>query len=450
MQSVFDDTGFQEKSKLFQEKGVKGIKETRTAPSWFKLDNAAKIYPSVRTENWSSMYRVSFTLDTPIDEALLQKAVADVLPRFPNFTARLRRGFFWFYFEYNDRPLDVSKEQGHPLMPIRSKENNYHLFRILYYDCRISLEAFHSLADGGGAMVFMKTLVARYLYYLGVEVKCEDGVKSIFDMATPGEMEDAHARLPIKGALLSRAEQKAFQLPGRREMAHTLHVIRGRMEAQAVISKAKEMGVTVTEYMVGVFAFCLLQIQKEGKHDMKRPVKVSVPVNMRRFLKTDTLRNFSFYTNVAVDPRFGEYTFPEVVNLVHHYLRYATNEKFLFAGMATNVASEQSWFVRAVPLFLKNIIMGAYYRKFGEALCTTTISNLGRITFPKEMAEHITDVQVFLGPGMRGRSHASMVSFGDSLCLYFSRNLKAPLLEREVFRFLVKQGIHVTITGNQE
>jgi len=424
--------------------------DKKATPIWFKLDNAAKIYPSVRTENWASIYRVSFTLDAPIEKELLEKAAEDILPRFPTMVARLRRGFFWYYFEENTRPIKILKEQGHPLMPLRPRENGYHFLRILYYDCRISMEAFHALADGSGAMTFMKTLVARYLYYKGVEIPFEEGVKSVFEKPTRGEMEDAHTRLPLKGTLLSRAEKKAYQLPGILEMPHTLNVVRGEMDLNAVTVKAKELGVTLTEYMAGTVLYCLLQIQKRGKRDLKRPVKISVPVNMRRFLKTDSVRNFSYYTNVSIDPRLGEYTFPEVVKLTHHYLRYAMNEKFLFAGMATNVASEQNLFVRAVPLFLKNVIMAGYYRKFGEALCTTTLSNLGKVTVPAEMAGHIKDVQVFLGPGMRGRSHASMLSFGDRLYVYFSRNLRDPLLEKEFFCFLVNQGIKVTVAGNQE
>ncbi len=418
--------------------------------SWFKLDNAAKIYPSVQTEQWSSMYRISITLDAPIQPKLLELAVQDTLPRFPNFRARLRKGFFWFYFENNPRPVKVEKEQGHPLMPIKPKESNYHLIRILYYDQRVSLEAFHSLADGTGAMVFFKTLVARYLHYCGVDVPCTDGVKSLKEEAIQEEMEDAHKRLPVQGPLVSRAEKKAYLLPGAREMPHTLHVILGQMDVQQVKAKAKELGVTINDYMVGTFLFCLLEIQKRHKRDLKRPVKVSVPVNMRHFLKTQSLRNFSFYTNVGIDPRLGEYSFPEVVSLVHHYLRYAMNEKFLFAGMATNVASERNPFVRAIPLALKNLVMAGYYRQLGEALCTTTLTNLGQMAFPAEMATHVRDVQVFLGPGMKGRSHAAMVSFGDTLNICFSRNLKEAEFEREVFRFLVRQGIKVTITSNQE
>ena len=34
---------------------------------WLRLDNAAKIYPAVRSETWSNVFRVSATLSEPVD-----------------------------------------------------------------------------------------------------------------------------------------------------------------------------------------------------------------------------------------------------------------------------------------------------------------------------------------------------------------------------------------------
>ena len=50
---------------------------------WFKLDNAAKLYPAVSTSRWSSTFRVSAELEEMVDPLLLQDAVNRVLPRFP-------------------------------------------------------------------------------------------------------------------------------------------------------------------------------------------------------------------------------------------------------------------------------------------------------------------------------------------------------------------------------
>ena len=66
---------------------------------WLRLDNAAKIYPAARRQNWTNVFRVSATLKEPVDTGVLQSALDVTAPRFPSLCARLRRGFFWYYLQ---------------------------------------------------------------------------------------------------------------------------------------------------------------------------------------------------------------------------------------------------------------------------------------------------------------------------------------------------------------
>ena len=43
-------------------------------PEWFKLDNAAKIYPAAKSRNWTALFRLSATLTEPVDPAILHEA----------------------------------------------------------------------------------------------------------------------------------------------------------------------------------------------------------------------------------------------------------------------------------------------------------------------------------------------------------------------------------------
>ena len=66
---------------------------------WMRLDNAAKIYPAARRQNWSNIFRLSATLTQEVDTAVLQSALNVTARRFPSIAARLRRGVFWYYLE---------------------------------------------------------------------------------------------------------------------------------------------------------------------------------------------------------------------------------------------------------------------------------------------------------------------------------------------------------------
>ena len=66
---------------------------------WYKLDNAAKIYPASMSKKWTALFRVSATLNEKIDPVFLQDALERTAERFPGLSLKLKRGFFWYYLE---------------------------------------------------------------------------------------------------------------------------------------------------------------------------------------------------------------------------------------------------------------------------------------------------------------------------------------------------------------
>ena len=117
---------------------------------WYRLDNAAKLYPSIKTSRWSSVYRLSISLTEPVDKNLLEQAAAIAVKRTPAFNLRIKRGLFWFYFEQNGNEPIIYEDVLYPCANIQPRLNNGFLFKLRYYRNRIALEVFHSLADGSG------------------------------------------------------------------------------------------------------------------------------------------------------------------------------------------------------------------------------------------------------------------------------------------------------------
>ena len=140
------------------------LKKKRKQPAWEKLDNTALLFPVIATEGMSTVYRLSAVMTEEIDPVALSEAQEKVLSQFLGFRMRLRAGFFWYYFEENDRPLpEVHEENDFPGAYINKSRNHQYLFRITYYKKRINLEVFHALTDGFGGLVLLKELVYQYL-----------------------------------------------------------------------------------------------------------------------------------------------------------------------------------------------------------------------------------------------------------------------------------------------
>jgi len=417
---------------------------------WYRLDNAAKLYPAIRSRRWTAVFRVSAKLYEPVDKQLLQRALDITLPRLGVFSYKLKAGLFWYYFEKNRKPARVMDDAVNPCIRLYTKERTGHLFRVRTHGKRISLEVFHSVSDGFGGSVFLKTLVAQYLKLQGHDIPATHGVLDCSQPPADEELEDGFLRHYNKKAVRPWKERRAYQIKGTSEPGHTLNIIRGLISVKQLKAAAKQYKVTLTEYLVAAYMFALYNVQKQENPRQIRPITVSVPVNLRRFFDTKTLRNFSSYINPEINANWGEYTFEEVIYVVHHFLRQNLTNKMLGSKMSKNVKAEKSIFVRAMPLFIKNIIISIVFHIAGETRMTSTLTNLGLIDMPEQMVPHVERFDMMLGAPRHNKICCAVCSYKDILNVCFTSTMKETHVEKEFFTLLVKNGIHVKLETNRE
>lgn len=58
---------------------------------WYKLDNAGTLYSSIASSRVSTVFRMTLGLTEEVDPEALQKALDNVMVRFPYFNVTLRR-----------------------------------------------------------------------------------------------------------------------------------------------------------------------------------------------------------------------------------------------------------------------------------------------------------------------------------------------------------------------
>ena len=418
---------------------------------WYRLDLSAIVYPTLQRKNFSSVYRLSVVLKEKVEPDLLQRAVDETLPRFPTFKVAMRKGVFWRYLEPNDRPGPfVEPDIANPCMPMSFQNSSRYLIRIYYYEKRISLEVFHSLSDGGGAMYLLRTMTAVYLRLKGHPIPVGQGVLDLMEEPDAGELEDAYFRYASSKVRPPRSREKTYRIRGTREPFYTLNIITGVLPVQQVLSAARTYQVSVTEYLNAVLLYALLQKQKDDRVFRELPVSIAMPVNLRRFFPSKTLRNFITMVYPAIDPRMGDYTFEEIVLQVHHFMRYYINNKFLNADITTNAAVTRNPFIRVVPLFFKDIVIRQFYKRVQDKQSSAGLTNLGIIETPEEMKAHIERFDVLMGQPFSARTNCAVVSFGEILSISFASSIVEADVERMFFRKLVQDGIHVKIESNRK
>ena len=415
------------------------------------MDNAALIYPATMNRNWTALFRVSATLKEPVDPVLLEEAEKRTLARCPSFGGKLRRGAFWFYLEHSGEVPAIQQDVGNPCVRMRLKDNGGFGLRVRYYKNRIAVEFFHVLADGTGGLIFLNTLVAEYLRLrYGVIIPAGPHVLNCDDAPKPQETEDSFTVHSGRFAQ-SRRESKAYHILGTDEQDGFINITTGAMPVRDLLEKSREKGVSVTEYLTAVMILSVDAIQRRRVLNIKwyKPVKICVPVNLRKFYPSTTLRNFANYVNPGIDPRLGTYSFDETLHIVHHFMAMEATEKLLNVKFTTNVRTQENRFLRIMPLFVKNVAMKVAYSQVGDAVSSTCLSNLGVAAIPPEMAEYVDRMDFILGPLAENRVCAAALSYGGVLRISFTRTIEEPVLEKEFFTRLVRLGIPVLIESNQ-
>lgn len=417
---------------------------------WYRLDNAGVLYSALKKEKYAPVYRFSAVMKETVDPEALQRAVDCTMPRFPGFRVRIRKGAFWCYFEPNEKPGPfVRRDIANPCQPIREKQDNDWLIRFFYYEKRISFEAFHAISDGAGALTFFRTLLAEYLRERGVEIPPDPSILNVEEAPRPEELEDAYGRYAGRRALRGRLEKTAYSNVSQQEPFYTLNVTMGLMSVTEVKGQAKRYGASLTEYLTAVLLLSLLEKQAEEKHRRQKPVALAIPINLRSWFPSETLRNFILTVRPCIDPSLGEYSLEEIIRYVHSYMNLHLSRQEMRAVLTGNVRFTQNPLLQVIPLFLKKPVMAFSYELLGVRPYTATYTNPGPFRVPEAMAPYIDHMEVVLGQATRPSPHCASISFGDTLEVTFAGTGASSDTERRFFTHLVQAGIHVKVISNR-
>ncbi len=414
--------------------------------SWYRLDNAAKLFPATTQSNDTSVFRLSFILKEQVLPDLLQQAVDDVQKRFPTFFVKIFSGIFWNYLRENQYRLPVTQEAEYPCASIKSYKNNYHLIKVLYFNRRISVEVFHALSDATGALELLKTVVYRYLTLCGHTIDSEGLVLLPNKQPSRYELQDSFSAY-FKGKDGVRApQQKAWQIAGSVYDPIGNNVIHGVMEVEPLLKLARDNGTTITAYLAAVLIYSIYsQTMKYGAFD--DIIAVAVPINLRKLFPSVTLRNFVGVTNLSVKV-IPEFTFEYVLQQATMQLRSAVDKEKLASEAGANVQIEKKVSARIAPLFIKNMGIKYVSKKFGRHAKTITLSNMGEVKLPTDMAGFIERMEFVLFSSKSSPMAAAVACVNGKLTLSFTKNIMEVEIIQQFFSFLAVAGMDILVYSN--
>jgi len=418
---------------------------------WYKLDNSAKIFPEVSNTKETNTFRVQIALKETVDPDILQNAIDRILERYPMFKVRLKTGIFWRYFDYNTRPFHI-EPMGHRVCgPLLPKENNGYLFKVFYRNNIIAIEMFHSLADGGGAYMFLKSIVYEYFVLRGYKVSPDNMVLTTDSRPTIEEYGDSNVQYYDPKNRKHVNEKKALGIKGTPLGDNNIGLISGCISTKKILEISRNHQATVTEFLVAVMMMTIYNVKIKHREHQKyheKPVKIFVPVNLRNHLPSKTLRNFSNFIKSDMVMNRPDITFEEVLELTKKQFKHGLQKEELIRKMSENVAFEKNLLLRITPFHLKKFVMKLGYSLMGLSLNTMSFTNIGRIDFPESMKPYIDNVSAAVYSGKFNTFNCAIVSFEDKFKITFTRSIVETSLEKEFFRSLNQMGLEVKIESN--
>lgn len=410
---------------------------------WYKLDSAGKLYASTVSSRVSTVFRLSVSMYKSINPAFLQEALEETLEEISSFKVIVKRGVFWYYFEKTATIPTVSEEHFYPCSNLFFTGRNTFPYRVLYYNKKISLELSHMLTDGTGGIEFLKLLVRNYLKKEGVNLPCIRKKLSGFNFDN-AFFQHYEKLVPNWQDTLD----KAYKLPLRLDKRGVYHVTTGKLEIQVLKNIAKQYQTSITTYLLALYTEILIDIQAQNSKT-RRPITINVPVNLRNFFETNTLKNFFVSVPVTIDPRLGTYSFEDIIETISIELKRYLNDKQLKTLIARGVRGERNFLLRALPLFMKDWISPMVHARFGENLYTSSISNLGVISLDDELEKHVERFEFYPPPSIGNKIKAGVISYKDDMYITFGNLSNDRLVERMFFRRLVKEGVQIKIETNR-
>lgn len=418
---------------------MKSEKRNRKPLKWSRLDNVAKIFPPTSYGADTGVFRLSSELHEEVNPSFLQIALEETLDQFPHMKMVMRRGLFWYYLEQTMQMPAVEPENKWPCAALYDDSKSL-LFRVSYWRNKINLEVFHVLADGAGGIAFFKALLAKYLKLSHAELS---------DVAAPpmpqfGREKDSFQKYYKPNSRgKTEASYKAYRLRGIRRSDDRLAIIEGVANVKEVLAAAHRYGVTLTVYLTAVLIDAIHE--EMYLRDEKKPVVLTVPVDLRGYFPSETTRNFFGTIRVSYHFKKQSGEFEDILQSIAASFKKALTPENLAARMNKMASLEHNLLLRAVPLVLKNPVLriSGDIAERGE---TAVISNVGKFSISPEFDHYVKGFSAFMS------THALQVctaSFGENIHFGFTSALEEPSVQRHFFKKLVQEGIAVEIRSNE-
>ena len=279
-------------------------------------------------------------------------------------------------------------------------------------------------------------LVGNYLklkYSLDIDLTMTSYIDSI---------EDSFSKYYQKSKKNKNKKIKLYSYKNKKLRVKTRY-LEAHLSVSKVLSLAHSYDATLTSLLVSALIYSFKDEMKLS--DMDKSIKIDIPVDLRKYFKSKSIKNFFGLTSVTYKFNSKDDTFEDVIKSVNEQFKSNLTMNTISDRANKMVAFEKNIFCRIMPVFVKNIVLQAI-DNFTSQMSSSCVSNIGKISFDKKIEDYIKDVNVFTSTS---GFQFTLCSFKDDLSIGISSKYRYNNVITNFCRFFTYNDIEMTINASE-
>ena len=385
------------------------------------MDSVSTMFPALG----GHLFRMTAIFKEKVDIKLLEKAIPNLAESFPIMFTHLERtctGYVHRTATNYDVIINGEKWIKLPTLLDTDKPS----FRVYVENNLVSVDFFHGNADGNDASAFMGALVDSYCGLL-------EG-KALPTLPIPNQIDlkDPYKLYYKKSKASSMLEKPSYELKLKKEPYDYHRFSCFTMNISDVKAFTKSYGCSINDFLCAIYYKAIVNATKAKTS--KKPVTISVGINLRPFYKSNTHRNFDFYCNA----RMGEeckYSFDNTIKTIQKQIKNSLRPENVQAGIAAVHDADMNPIVKYMPREIKNFIIKNVYHAISDNGVTSALSNVGYRKISADSEKHLERLEMYLNI-FDSKVNAAAIGSKDKLAFGITYNSKDKSIDNEIAKTL--------------
>ena len=181
--------------------------------------------------------------------------------------------------------------------------------------------------------------------------------------------------------------------------------------------------------------------------DKGKYIKIDLPVDLRSYFRSESSRNFFGLTYLSYKFNGEVDDIEKIIKVVNEEMTEKIKKENISKRMNKMVYFQKNFAIRAIPIFIKDIFLKTL-NEFTSNISTTSLSNVGKISFGKEVDPYVETCAAMTSP--ENNFKFTICTYGNDLVICISdkyrrnnivKNYVKALIDVDNDAFIISNGV---------